>query len=210
MFDRGVLPADCLILAAGLSVRMKTFKLTLPLAKKTVIERSVENALAACEQVLLVTGHRAEEIEALFSGNERVKIVRNAAYRGGMFTSVRSGAAESRGSACFIVPADLPFISPGLYRLLYLTYLESLGSSAACVPARPASFRPEDGKRRGHPLLVNRAFLDHILAAPSEASLRDLFRRWGAPTPVPWDDPGAYEDLDTEEDYKRLVSGDTF
>ncbi len=197
------IPLDCIVLAAGLSSRMQAFKPVLPLAGSTVIERAVGNALAACRRVILVTGYRAEEVEALFRLDPRVKPVRNPAYETGMFSSIRRGVAEAEGPACFLQPGDLPFVPEELFFSLHEAFLSRCGDEAKALPA---AFRPEGAGRRGHPLLLNRAFIGLVLEASDGSSMRDLFRTAGAPRAVPCLDPGAYFDLDTPEDYEKASS----
>ncbi len=196
------IPLDCIVLAAGFSSRMQTFKPILPLANSTVIELAVGNALAACRRVILVTGHRAEDVESLFRTDRRVELVRNQAYETGMFSSIRRGAAEAEGPACFLQPGDLPFVPAELFFSLYDALLSRCGGEGN---ARPVAFGPEGEGRRGHPLLLNRAFIDLVLEAPDGSSMRELFRTTGFPRPVPCLDAGAYFDLDTPEDYEKAA-----
>lgn len=51
-----------LVLAAGFSSRMGSFKPLLPLGETTVIEKVVGNFFAAGIQDVRVVGHRAEEV----------------------------------------------------------------------------------------------------------------------------------------------------
>jgi len=182
---------------------MQAFKPTLPLANSTLIERTVGNALSACRGVILVTGHRAEDVETLFRTDRRVKIVRNPAYEAGMFSSIRRGAAEAAGPACFLQPGDLPFVPAVLYFSIYEAFHSRCGAEGT---SRPAAFVPEGEGRRGHPLLLNRAFIDLVLDASDGSSMKEMFLTAGLPRAVPCLDPGAYFDLDTPEDYEKAAS----
>ena len=55
-----------LVLAAGLSTRMQAFKPLMPLRGKTLIENTIDSVFSSgAKQVVVVTGHRAEELEPL-------------------------------------------------------------------------------------------------------------------------------------------------
>ena len=123
-------PVECVMLAAGESRRMGRWKMLLPLEETTVVERSVENALVVCDTVYLVVGHRGEELMRLFAGRNRVVCVANRRYAQGMFSSVKTGVARLKGGRCFLALADMPLVSPKVYRSL----LEA-------SPAESASYR---------------------------------------------------------------------
>ena len=183
------------MLAAGVSSRMGgRWKMLLPLQGSTVIERSVTAALAACRRVILVTGHRAEELERLFEDRRRVIPVPNPSYESGMFSSIKRGAEAVSTRRCFISLGDMPLIGPGVYR-------ELLRHRAACV-------LPKHGGRLGHPVLLDRAVLRRIGAWSASGSLRDVLE--AVPTlSVPVSDPHVLSDLDTPEDYEGIREGGT-
>src|SRR5689334_14594664 len=91
-----------IVLAAGESRRMGTLKPLLPYGSGTVIQAVVRSLKASpVDRVLVVLGHRADEIAASLAG-EGVEIVLNPDYRDGMLTSVQSGAAAA--------PADMEWL----------------------------------------------------------------------------------------------------
>ena len=65
-------PCDCIITAAGLSSRMGTWKMMLPYCQGTMLDASLKNALAFCQRVILVVGHRGEELEARYLERPRL------------------------------------------------------------------------------------------------------------------------------------------
>ncbi len=85
---------DCVIPAAGLSSRMGCWKLTLPYKDNTILEQSITNALSFCTRVILVVGHREDELIERFQDNTKVTIVRNQHYRSGMYSSLQLGINE--------------------------------------------------------------------------------------------------------------------
>jgi molybdenum cofactor cytidylyltransferase len=189
---------DCVMLAAGASSRMSQWKMTLPFGTGTVIEASVRAALEVCGRVILVTGHRSEELIELFSGQERVLPVVNERYAEGMFCSIRRGVEEVRSKRFYLSLGDMPRVGAEVYRAL------------AVRPAVDAVIPKYRGKK-GHPLLLSAAVGLAVLCARAggggeEPTLRDVLAELPTLT-VPVDDPYILQDIDTAEDYRALADG---
>ncbi len=181
---------DCVMLAAGESRRMGTWKLLLPLQGKTLIECSVEGALGACGRVILVTGHNAGELETLFGGRQDVLLVHNPDYKRGMFSSVQAGAAHVETARFFLALGDMPFVGKKLYAGLLLH---------KNVPAVIPKYR---GKK-GHPVLLDRSVRNTILSLGPEKTMRDALAQT-ATLAVPVDNRYVLLDIDEQEDYENL------
>lgn len=180
------------MLAAGASTRMPGWKMMLPFAGSTVIETSVRRALTACPRVILVTGHRGEELEALFADWENVECVRNERYGLGMLSSAQRGAARVRTGGFFIALGDMPLVGPELYRLLL-------------KHARPGAVIPKYHGKKGHPLLVSAAVRKCLLDFDETLSLREVLALF--PTlAVPVNSRQILHDIDDRADYESLRS----
>src|SRR5262245_34858722 len=84
-----------IVLAAGESRRMGTPKPRLPYGSGSVIQAVVRSLKASpVDPVLVVLGHRHEEIAAHLEGSG-VEIVLNPRYLEGMLTSVQAGIAAA-------------------------------------------------------------------------------------------------------------------
>lgn len=185
---------DCVMAAAGRSDRMGEWKLLLPLGGDTIVERSVRNALAGCARVILVTGYRGEELARLFSGWESVLVVSNPDYRAGMFSSIRAGVRHVGTDRFFIALADMPLISPEIYRRLAL--LPTSGPSAT---------RPFFRGKKGHPVLLPSVVIDKILHFDDSHTMQDALQ--GIPiTRLEVDDQRVIRDIDTPEDYAGIAA----
>ena len=65
--------------------------------------------------------------------------------------------------------------------------------------------RPSRGGRHGHPVLFDARVLAELRAADLSAGARAVVRAHAAESlDVEVDDPGAFEDIDTPEDYRRV------
>jgi molybdenum cofactor cytidylyltransferase len=180
-------PVDCIVPAAGSSVRMGRWKPVLPFADSTIVQTVVAAALQVCSRVVLVTGFRGLELAALFADDARVLPVPNEAWQQGMFSSIRAGSAHVHTPRFFVTLGDMPWIAPAVYEAL-------LGCQHADVVF--AAY----GGTRGHPVL----FRDHVRAAiaaadPVTGSMREIVRslRIGE---LAWPDDSVLRDIDTEHD----------
>jgi molybdenum cofactor cytidylyltransferase len=147
----------------------------------------VAQALEACSRVILVSGYRAPELEAVFRGRPRVSIVENPDWRLGMFSSIRRGAECVGTRRFFVTLGDMPRIRPEVYQALLR------------FPGTDIVFPVFDGAR-GHPVLFAGAARDCILRAEaSTGSMREIAAglRIGE---LPWKDDSILRDIDTLQD----------
>lgn len=183
---------DCIVAAAGASSRMGAFKPLLDFRGSTIVQTVVGEAFAAGCRVLLVVGHRGDEIARLFAPSAGVEVLRNAGWECGLLSSIQTALPAIRSKSFFVMLGDMPFVGREAYGLL------ARGTFGADPPprARIASFEG----RKGHPVLVPSAWIPEILALPPEGLLRDYL----ATMPVELVDSGsdaALVDLDTPADY---------
>ena len=193
MNDRRTVGA--VVAAAGLSSRMGAFKPLLPFDGATVIERCVANLRAAgADEIVVVTGRRAEDVEKQLAGSG-VKTVRNPDYaETQMFDSLRIGlrALSPRCGVVLLTPGDVPLVRPETIRAL--------------LAARGGFVCPSCGGKRGHPVALDAAYLPALLACGGEGGLRGAVRALAIPeTEIEVEDAGIRLDLDTPEDYEKLL-----
>jgi molybdenum cofactor cytidylyltransferase len=181
---------DCVIVAAGESRRMGDWKLLLPWGPSTVVQTTVQQALIACGRVILVTGYRGDELERLFGESPQVVCIRNPRFRDGMFSSIQSGVSLVKTGRFFICLADMPLITPDIYRAL---------ASADPAPV----VRPFCGGQKGHPVLLSSTLIGPIQANPSSGSMADVISRQTM-TRVETSDSSVYVDIDQPAEYQRL------
>lgn len=181
-------PVTCIVPAAGRSARMGQWKPLLPFRGSTIIETVVRTALSACQRVIVVTGYRGSELEAVLRGDDRVTLAANPGWERGMFSSIQCGVSCVDTERFFIVLADKPFITRDVY------------SSLLRAEYADAVFPVFDGER-GHPVLLGKAVRDAVLAAdPVTGSMPNLLSRFTAEE-VTWPDDSVIRDIDTREQY---------
>ena len=188
-----------IILAAGFSSRMDGFKPLLPFGEATVIERVVRLFRdAGIDTVRVVTGHRSTDLLPFLQG-PGVRPVLNERYREGMFTSVVAGirSLEDFHGAFFLLPVDIPLV-----RLqTVITMMEAYGSGNRSL------LYPAFLGRRGHPPLISTEFNDRIISWSGQGGLKSLLTQYDSEAEeVEVTDKFILEDMDTPEDYRRLLA----
>jgi molybdenum cofactor cytidylyltransferase len=191
-----------LVLAAGLSRRMGTNKLLLPFKEQTVLVQVV-SVLQDCrlDEMIIVTGHEREKIEASVSPyvTQRggLRFAYNPNYAAGdMLSSIQAGLAALSDDcrAALVVLGDQPQIQ----RRIAEQVIAAHEPGAVIIP----SFNGHGG----HPILIDRACWPDILALPIGASLRDV---WHAHPDrlryIDVDTETILRDMDTPEDYAQIV-----
>ena len=138
-----------IVLAAGLSERMEGGrKQLLAFGDRTMVGHVVATAEATTlDPIVVVTGHRAEEVEAAMSP-QRARCARNPDYETGNMSSLRIGLGEVGGAdAVMILLADQPEVSAADVETL----------AAAWEEGRPfAAVATYDGAV-GHPWILSAA-----------------------------------------------------
>jgi molybdenum cofactor cytidylyltransferase len=150
--------------------------------------------------VLVVLGHRSEEIAAELAG-EDAEIVFNPRYLEGMLTSIQAGAAAASPETEWLVIAlgDQPWVRPETVALL-------LDEARAALDAGQTIVVPSYAGRRGHPMVVHTCHRAEIAALDPDVGLRELMRRHPeAVRHVVVDEERVLQDMDTPEDYQRVL-----
>lgn len=189
-----------LILAAGLSSRMKGLKPLLHIGEKKIIEHAIELFTASgVEAILTVIGHRADEVLPVIKTTTSHYVI-NDQYRDGMFSSIQKGAEVLRdGCACdgfFLLPVDIPLVQPSTVRQL-IDAFSSDASHLVCYP--------QFQSRRGHPPLIAASLTSRILAYGGDDGMRGVLRQYeGRALDVSVEDPFILMDVDTPEELEFL------
>ena len=198
MRDPGTDSVPAVVLAAGGSVRMGRPKAFLPLnTDETFLSRIACTLDRAGAAPLVVVG--APEWTGRPAGlPEYTQVVINPAPDLGQLSSLQCGLAvlPAASSAVLFTLVDVPFIT--------VETVLALVSTAGRVGADIV--RPERSGRHGHPVLVTRVVAAALLSAESSQTTRAVLRAFAASTvDVPVEDEGAFVDVDTPEEYERVM-----
>ena len=186
-----------IILAAGFSSRMGSFKPLLPLAGTTVIEKSVAVFRSTgIQEITVVVGHRAKELLPVLK-TLGVNTIFNSDYASGMFSSVKAGISSIQASleAFFLLPGDIPLVRPATVARLVDVYRTR--PSGIIYPC----FKGE----RGHPPLISAGYQAAILSWERDGGLRVFLEEFEAEArDVEVTDQGVLLDMDTPGDYQKI------
>ncbi|MDE2980557.1 MAG: nucleotidyltransferase family protein [Gemmatimonadota bacterium] len=194
-----------LVLAAGGSSRMGTAKALLDADGMTFVGRLVQTlARAGCDPVVVVAPARTGAVadEAARSG---ARLVVNPDGAGGQIGSLRAGLSwlahsNDPPAAVLFTPVDNPAVAPTTVEALIAAWDTARATSAA----RAAIVLPRWGDRRGHPVLADMRIAHEFHERGLPEGARTVVRRDpGRVVEVEVEDPGAVEDIDTPERYRR-------
>ncbi len=186
-----------IILAAGSSDRMGRVKQLLPWKGESLIRHVARTALEAeIEKVIIVLGSSGEEIQSELR-EMPVEFVNNLDWSRGQSSSVRAGLTalpDKIGGVLFLL-ADQPKISPTLLRALVERHAYTLAPIIAPLV---------DGQR-GNPVLFDRITFRDLQMIRGDMGGRALFSQYPVDW-IDWHDESVLLDIDTEEDYLRLLA----
>jgi molybdenum cofactor cytidylyltransferase len=184
------------ILAAGESRRFGQPKPLLDWRGQPFINHVIKAAVGAgLSPVIVVSGVHKDQIGKACAGL-KVELVHNPDWGEGQSTSLRAGlrAVEAETGAVVFLLADQPQVSARLIAALVEAHTASLPSVVAPLV---------DGQR-ANPTLFDRRTFSELMALHGDVGGRALFSKYSI-TWVPWHDPSLLLDVDTPEDYQKLL-----
>jgi CTP:molybdopterin cytidylyltransferase MocA len=198
--DRPVVRA--VILAAGASTRIGRPKAALSITDRadTFLSRLIRSLLAAgLPDIVIVTGAAPDEVRhAALPFSRRVRFVHNAAWQRGQLSSLLVGldaAPITNLEAILMTLVDVPLVTADTVRTVVHAWRRTRGPIV----------RPARGDEHGHPVICDRAVFDELRAADPAVGAKAVVRAHAHEiVNVGIDDPGAYFDVDTADDYERL------
>jgi molybdenum cofactor cytidylyltransferase len=189
-------PVAAVILAAGAAHRFGRPKQLLDWHGNPLIWHVAQKALrAGLSLVIVVCGREKDAIQRALSGLP-VEFVHNPDWAQGQGTSVSAGtkAVLPKSGAILFLLADQPQIPVSLIRTLIEFHAQKL---------HPIIGPLVDGQR-ANPVIFDRVAFDDLCALSGEAGGRKLFGKYPVQW-IPWHDSAPLLDVDTPEDYKRLL-----
>ncbi len=206
-------PIAGIVLAAGESTRFGQPKQLLDWHGQPFVHAVAQNAVdAGLSPVVVVTGANAEQVGAAVMDLD-VKVVRNEEWKSGQGSSIKAGVLSiisasisgflpfsvmrrGVGGAIFLL-ADQPQITTSVIRALVEKHAEALYPIVA----------PMVLDRRANPVLFDRATFSDLTTLEGDVGGRAIFHKHRVEY-LPWHDDNLLLDVDTPENYQRLISGD--
>lgn len=188
-----------IILAAGESKRMGFPKMLLDFNGKSMLERVIENVRSSeVSDIMVVLGAEREKLTQLVKRSD-VNYCYNDHYKKGMLSSVRCGVANTPGDcdAVIIFQGDQPLITREIINRVIEAYRS--GDKEIVIPVYK--------KKRGHPLLIGRKYLEKIDLLDDNEGLRSLAYLYSDDVlEVETDDQAILRDFDTYDEYKKELN----
>ena len=191
------------VLSAGDSSRMGSPKALLldPDGVPFIVRIVTSMRQAGLSDIVVVTGkHHDAIVDVLMRSpvHDVVRIVRNPDPARGqlssLWTAMDACAAGSEGLAMTLV--DIPMLAPATIAQV----VDAWRRTGAPI------VRPAFGNRRGHPVIFDRAVFDELRRAPVESGARVVVSaHYDQVVNVVVDDPGCVVDIDTPDEYRRVV-----
>jgi len=186
------------VLAAGEGSRMGSTKQLLPFGGSTLLECVVDSALASSlHRVVVVIGHKADELLPLLE-KRPVTVALNPHFVSGQSSSLKAGlrTLNEESEAVLFLLGGRPLVNTEIINHILAAYASA---------TRPVVVPCFEGKR-GNPVLFSRETFPRIEALNEDCGARPLFKEYATRIlKVPVSDPAIHLDIDTEEDYRRLL-----
>jgi len=184
-----------LVLAAGGSLRLGEAKQLLPYRGRTLLDATLDMARSCGFAQLLVTlGGSASGVRA---GVDLAgcQIVENPAFSTGCGSSIRSAIPLVEADAVVLLLGDQPGIAPGAVRRV------------AAAPA-PIAVCRYSGAELGHPFLFRRETFPALAELHGDKAVWKLLHSGAYPVSEVAVDGPVPIDVDTRDDYRRLLAGE--
>ena len=192
--------AWAILLAAGESSRMGQLKALLPWRGQPLLRHQVSALRAGgAAHVVVVLGHRPEELSPLLDGIDGVDWVLNPDYLQGKTTSIKAGLSAVNREAVdeiLLLNVDQPRSAADIARILD-THRAGVGSVTI----------PTCGGKGGHPIALSAELLDELMAIDEESlGVKAVVqRRPESVNRFPLENPEILLDLNTPDQYRMAV-----
>jgi molybdenum cofactor cytidylyltransferase len=193
---------SAILLAAGESRRMGgDFKPLMKWGTRTVIGACIDNLKRSrVNEIIVVLGFRESEIRARLAG-AGVQFAINREYVKGMLSSLKTGLplVSPRCEGVLIALVDQPMVGPEAINPLVISFGDY---------EKRISIPTYEGKH-GHPIVISRDFEEEIMKlddADPEGLKALINAHRHEIQEVPVESAAILEDIDSPEDYARLVA----
>lgn len=203
---------SAIVLAAGASTRMGQAKAAMPFGRtgETVLSRVVRTLLdGGAPEVVVVAGAHIDAVRAAMPafaeatagrpGRPRARIIEHLGWERGQLSSLIAG----------LDAIDTPLVEAALVTLVDVPMVRA--STVAVVieawrRSRAPIVRPADHDRHGHPVIFDRSVFADLRAADPNTGAKAVFAiHRDRIVNVEVTDAGAFVDIDTPEDYQKVL-----
>jgi len=194
------------ILAAGSARRMGQLKQLLPVAGKPMVQHVIDAAeQSRLDEIVLVLGHRADEIRQAVVLPAAARIVVNEHHATGQGGSLATGlrGCDERAGAAAILLGDQPGVTAALIDRVVAAFADQNTDARPILRPVYGAGHGSGERTPGHPVILARAVWEAAMNIEGDSGARSLI----ADDPLrvlelPLDGPPP-ADIDTPEAYRR-------
>lgn len=193
---------SAILLAAGESSRMNgDFKPLMKWGTRSIISQCIDNLRRSrVDEIIVVLGHRQSEVRSRLAG-AGVQFAINEDFRRGMISSIQTGLPliSPRSDGVMICLVDQPMVGPDVINPLVISF----GDYEKKISV------PTFHGKHGHPIIVSREYETEImkLSDDNPDGFKALLNNHRSEIQeVEIDSDSILQDIDTLEDYQRLVA----
>jgi molybdenum cofactor cytidylyltransferase len=168
---------------------------------ETAVARVVRTLLTGgAPDVVVVAGAHVSEVRAAMPHEPRARVIVHPGWERGQLSSLLAGLdaiEDPQLEAALVTLVDVPRVAASTVAAVI----------AAWRQTRAPIVRPALGERHGHPVIFDRSVFEDLRAADVSVGAKAVFTKHRRRIlNVEVNDPGAFEDMDTQQDYDELRS----
>jgi len=192
-----------IVLAAGASSRMGQPKAALTLGQtgETLIARVIRTLLSGgAPEVIVVAGAHIDAVRGALPRHEpRARMIEHTGWQQGQLSSLLAGLSaidDPLLEGALVTLVDVPLVKPSTVAAVIAEWRRT----------RAPIVRPAQGDRHGHPVMFDASVFQDLREADPSVGAKAVFAKHRLRiVNVDVNDPGAFQDVDTPEDYDRLL-----
>ena len=202
---------SAIVLAAGASTRMGQAKAALPLGQtgETVAAKVIRSLLeGGAPEVVVVAGAHIDAVRAAMPRHEpRARLIEHAGWERGQLSSLIAGLDAIDTplvEAALVTLVDVPLVRASTVAAVIAAWRRT--RAPIVRPADPSTSPGAGGARHGHPVIFDRSVFADLRAADPNTGAKAVFAiHRDRIVNVEVSDPGAFDDIDTPEDYEKIT-----
>ncbi|MGE0267411.1 MAG: NTP transferase domain-containing protein [Candidatus Omnitrophota bacterium] len=191
---------SCLLLAAGQSQRFGSPKALVKFKDQLIIQRLQQTILdAKIDELIIVLGAHAQEIEPFLLKHSQVQFVYNKDYNFGQTSSFIKGLEKINklSQGIVLLPVDYPWVASDTITALREEFYRH--SRKIIIPVH-------NGKK-GHPPIFPIRLKDQFLKLDYSQGINSVFRDAGNEINLfPVDDPGVIQTFNTRAEFEKITA----
>ena len=192
-----------IVLAAGASSRMGQAKAALTLGQtgETLVARVIRALLnGGAPGVVVVAGAHVDAVRRAMPAHEpRARMIEHQGWKQGQLSSLLAGLAAIEDpllEGALVTLVDVPLVQPATVAAVIAEWRR----------ARAPIVRPARGDQHGHPVMFDASVFQDLRDADPNVGAKAVFAKHRPRiVNVEVEDPGAFIDLDTPEEYKKVL-----